>query len=148
MQDSEMVWMDVELVSARSRRCFDLIESIGAGTHPDAVIALANEYRGRFALDFAYEDWTSAYRDSLHSAYLRVVELAVRDDIDVGRFARGIYLAERATEVDPDAEEIHLALVHLYRLSGAHAAAAEKYGQYSAVMKGLGLDPVPLSEIG
>jgi ATP/maltotriose-dependent transcriptional regulator MalT/DNA-binding SARP family transcriptional activator len=147
MQDSEMVWMDVELVSARSRRCFDLVESIGAGTRPDAVIALANEYRGRFALDFAYEDWTSAYRDSLHSAYLRVVELAVRDDIDGGRFARGIYLAERATEVDPDAEEIHLALVHLYRLSGAHAAAAEKYGQYSAVMKGLGLDPVPLSEI-
>jgi DNA-binding SARP family transcriptional activator len=147
MQDSEMVWMDTELVSARSRRCLDLIESIGAGTHPEAVIALVNEYRGRFALDFAYEDWTSAYRDSLHSAYLRVVELAVRDDIGGGRFARGIYLAERATEVDPDAEEIHLALVHLYRLSGAHAAAAEKYGQYSAVMRGLGLDPVPLSEI-
>jgi hypothetical protein len=51
--------------------------------------------------------------------------------MDSGQYLHGTYLAERASEVDPEAEEIQLALVQLYRMAGAHAAAAEKYGQYA-----------------
>ena len=54
----------------------------------------------------------------------------------------GTFLAERAAEVDPDAEGIQAALVKLYRLSGAHAAAAERYAHYAQAMRDLGVEPV------
>src|ERR1051326_5707741 len=98
---------------------------------PDGSVSLATEYRGRFALDFAYEDWSAPYRDTLHASYLRIVEHAVRLDLDSGHIGRGTYIAERAAEVDPDAEEIQIALVRLYRHSGAHAAAGEQYANYA-----------------
>ena len=44
-------------------------------------------------------------------------------------------------------EEIQAALVRLYRLSGAHAAAAEQYGHYAQAMRELGVEPVPLTEV-
>jgi len=147
LQDGETIWLDPELVDARSRRCRELIRSLRSKPSPDEVARLAEEYRGRFALDFAYEEWATSYRDSLHASYLRVVEEAIRLDIDGGHFARGTFLAERAAEVEPDAEEIQVALVRLYRLSGAHAAAAEQYGHYAQSLRDLGIDPPALSEV-
>ncbi|TME10560.1 MAG: hypothetical protein E6I65_08450 [Chloroflexi bacterium] len=114
---------------------------------PEASIVLATEYRGRFALDFAYEEWSAPYRDALHASYLRVVEHAIRQDLDSGHFVRGTFIAERAAEVDPDAEEIQVALVRLYRHSGAHAAAAEQYGHYARSMRDLGVEPVALVDV-
>ena len=114
---------------------------------PDGAVSLAAEYRGKFALDFAYEEWSAAYRDALHAGYLRVVERAVRADIDTGHLERGIFVAERAAEVDPEAEEIQVALVRLYRHSGAHAAAAEQYGHYSKYMTDLGVDTPALADL-
>jgi DNA-binding SARP family transcriptional activator len=98
-------------------------------------------------LDFLYEDWSFQYRDSLHAAYLRVVERAIHMDLDAGQFARGTLLAERAAEIDPDSEEVQVALVRLYRLSGAHAAAAEQYGHYERLMRDLGIDPRALADL-
>jgi DNA-binding SARP family transcriptional activator len=146
-QDGETIWLDPELIECRSRRCRELIRLLPMSPTPDQVDQLASEYRSRFALDFAYEEWASAYRDSLHAAYLRVVEQAIRLDIDSGHFARGIALAERAAEVEPDSEEIQLHLVRLYRLSGAHAAAAEQYGHYAQALKELGVDPPSFAEV-
>ena len=146
-QDGETIWLDPELVDARSRRCFELIRSMPGQPTPEGALALAEEYRGRFALDFAYEEWSAQYRDALHAGYLRVMERAIRIDLDTGHFERGTFLAERAAEIDPDSEEIQVALVRLYRLSGAHAAAAEQYGRYSQVMRDLGVEPLAISDI-
>jgi LuxR family maltose regulon positive regulatory protein len=147
LQDGETIWLDDGLVQARSQRCRERIRSIDPKPKPEEVVGLAEEYRGRFALDFAYEEWASAYRDSLHASYLRVMEQAIRMDIDAGQFARGIFLAERAAEIEPDSEEIQIALLRLYRLSGAHAAAAEQYTHYAHTLRELGVDPPPLAEI-
>jgi LuxR family maltose regulon positive regulatory protein len=147
LQDGEMIWLDGELVAARSRRCLDLIRSIPTNGDPAGATELAEEYRGRFALDFAYEEWAAAYRDSLHASYLRVIEHALRMDIDAGHFARGTFLAERAAEIEPDSEEIQVALVRLYRLSGAHAAAAEQYTHYAQTLRDLGVDPPPFADV-
>ena len=114
---------------------------------PEGSVALATEYRGRYALDFAYEDWAAPYREYLHASYLKVMEQAIRMDMHAGQVTRGTFLAERAAEVDPDSEEIQVALIRLYRMSGAHAAAAERYGQYERVMRDLGVDPVPMNEM-
>jgi DNA-binding SARP family transcriptional activator len=146
-QDGETIWLDPELVDSHSRRCLEIIRSMPGDPTPEGSIALAAEYRGRFALDFAYEEWAVPYRDSLHASYLRVMEQAIRMDLDSGHFVRGTFLAERAAEVDPDSEEIQIALVRLYRLSGAHAAAAEQYAHYAQVMRDLGVDPIALADL-
>ncbi len=42
------------------------------------VDALSITYRGAFALDFAYEEWASPYRETLHARYLETLEMASR----------------------------------------------------------------------
>jgi LuxR family maltose regulon positive regulatory protein len=145
-QDGETIWLDPELVDCTSRKCLELIRSMPKQPSPAEVLQLSTLYTGRFALDFAYEEWASAYRDSLHAAYLRVIEQAIRLDIDSGHVDRGLLIAERAAEVDPESEEIQLALARLYRQSGAHAAAAEVYARYTRTMNDLGVEPAPLTE--
>ena len=147
LQDGETIWLDPELIDCRSRRCHELIRSMPTELSPDGVTQLAEEYRGKFALDFAYEEWSSAHRDALHASYLRVLEQAIRLDIAAGHFARGTFLAERAAEVEPDSEELQAALVRLYKLSSAHAAAAEQYAHYSRTLRDLGVDPPPFADV-
>jgi DNA-binding SARP family transcriptional activator len=146
-QDGETIWLDPDLIDARSRRCLEMIRKVSGDPDAELPLALAKEYEGKFALDFAYEEWASAFRDSLHAAYLRVVESAVRLDVDSGNYSRSVLLAERAYEVEPDSEELQLALVRIYRLAGAHAAAAEQYTHYAKTMRELGIEPRPLTEL-
>jgi DNA-binding SARP family transcriptional activator len=146
-QDGETIWLDTELIDCRSRRCVQLIRTMPGDPTPEGAVELATQYRGRFALDFAYDDWAAPFRDALHASYLRVIERAVRLDLDSGHFERGTFIAERAAEVDPDSEEIQAALVRLYRLSSAHAAAAEQYAHYARNLRDLGIEPPALVDV-
>ena len=146
-QDGETIWLDSDLIEARSRTCLGLIRDLTADPAGESALVLAREYRGKFALDFAYEEWASPFRVGLHASYLRVIERAVRLDIDSGNLARGVLLAERASEVEPDSEELQFSLVRIYRLGGAHAAAAEQYAHYSRAMRDLGVEPREFSDI-
>ncbi len=146
--NSDLVWLDPELVTSRSIKSRAAIRAAEVDPSPDNVGALSDLYRGRFALDFAYEEWAVPYRDSMHSAYLEIVEKAVIADTNGGDFDRAIGLARRAIEIDPDAEQVELSLLKLYRRTGAHAAAAEQYVHYAAVLKNdLGIDPPPLESL-
>jgi DNA-binding SARP family transcriptional activator len=145
--DSNVLWLDTELVSARSAVCWDLIRKAAAGWSPADVEALATNYVGKFALDFTYEEWAIAYRDSLHAAFLQVIETAVARDTGIGAFDRAIDLARGALATDPEAEQIEISLLRLYRLSGAHSAAAEQYAHYAnAVRREIGVE-VPAIEM-
>jgi DNA-binding SARP family transcriptional activator len=146
-QDGETVWLDGELISTRSQACRDIIRGMPTAPSPDAVLILARQYQARFALDFMYEDWASDYRDSLHTSYLRVVEAAVRLDTDSGNYARGTEIAELASEVEPDSEELQVALLRLYRLAGSLAAAAEQYAHYSQTLRDIGVEPRPFAAL-
>jgi DNA-binding SARP family transcriptional activator/tetratricopeptide (TPR) repeat protein len=145
--DSDVVWLDRQLVSSRSQVCADFIRSLPAQPSPEQVQKLAEMYHGQFALDFAYEEWAVGYRESTHASYLQVVENALALDIATGHFDRGVLLARRALNVDPNAEQIELSLVRLLRMSGAHAAAAEQYAHYSSVLETLGLEAPPLDAL-
>jgi LuxR family maltose regulon positive regulatory protein len=146
--DSDVLWLDQDLVRARSAECWALVRRIQGPPTPQEVEELCNLYTGRFALDFAYEDWAASYRDALHAAFLQIVETAVADDIRSGHFDRGVKIARRALEIDPDAEQIELSLLRLYRRTGAHAAAAEQYAHYSAVLRSeLGVEPPPFESL-
>jgi DNA-binding SARP family transcriptional activator len=146
--DSDVVWLDHELVSSRSVECRRLIRDLPSRPSPDEVDQLTLLYRGRFALDFEYEEWAAAYRDTLHAAYLEIVERSVLDDFTSGHYDRGITIARRALDVDPSAEQIEVCLLRLYRVTGAHSAAAEQYAHYATVMRDeLGVEPLPLESL-
>lgn len=146
--DSEVVWLDPDLVTSRSRICRDLVARSRGGRDGEVVDELSRAYGGRFALDFSYEPWAEAYRESLHAGYLGAIEGAIASAAAEGATERGILLATRALEIDPGAEAIELALLRLYRSSGAHAAAAEQYAHYAGVLRDeLGLEPPPLDQL-
>jgi len=146
-QDGELIWLDGTLIDSRSRRCRALIRSLRTTDESGAPLELAREYTGRFAIDFLYEDWAADYREALHVAYLRVVEAAIRSDIDSGSFERGVEIAQLASEVEPDSDELQLSLLRLFRLSGSHAAAAEQYEVYSRTQRAMGVEPEPLESL-
>ena len=87
--ESDVVWLDWELVTSRSRRCLDLIRSMPPEPAPNDVDELAAAYQGLFALDFAYEEWAADYRTSLHSSYLQIIEKAVASDTATGISSEG-----------------------------------------------------------
>jgi DNA-binding SARP family transcriptional activator/tetratricopeptide (TPR) repeat protein len=146
--DSDLIWLDRELVRSRSNDCRALVRSLPIAPSPDAVAHLVDLYAGRFALDFEYEEWAAPYRDWLHASYLEIVERALTSDLETGHFARGINLARRVLDVDPNTDQVEISLLRLYRASGAHAAAAEQYGHYASVMREqLGIEPPPLDSL-
>ncbi len=146
--DSDVLWLDGDLIESRSGRARDAIRLAERDPSPENVDLVSRTYGGRFALDFAYEEWAGPYRDSMHAAYLEIVEKAVSADTNAGEFDRAIGLARRAMEADPEAEQIELSLLRLYRRTGAHAAAAEQYEHYADVLRNdLGLDPPPLDSL-
>jgi DNA-binding SARP family transcriptional activator len=146
--DSDLIWLDSELVTSRSNECRRLIKTLPTEPTPDQVSELVEAYEGRFALDFEYEEWATPYREWLHASYLEVVERAVTGDLESGHFERGIRTARRVLDVDPSAEHIEVSLLRLYRASGAHAAAAEQYSHYASSMRDqLGVEPPPLESL-
>jgi len=146
--ESDVVWLDRQLVRSRSQRCVDFIKGLPPRPSPEQVAELVATYQGLFALDFAYEDWAVAYRESLHSAFLQVVERAVAEDSATGHFERGITVARRVLSIDPNAEQVELSLLRMLRVSGAHAAAAEQYAHYAhALRESLGIEPPPLDAL-
>jgi DNA-binding SARP family transcriptional activator len=146
--DSDLIWLDRDLVTSRSNECRRIIKALPVSPTPDDVMSLANEYAGRFALDFEYEEWAAPYRDWLHAAFLEIVERALSIDLETGHFERGINLARRVLDCDPSAEQVEVSLLRLYRASGAHTAAAEQYGHYAAVLRDqLGIEPPPLETL-
>jgi two-component system, LytTR family, response regulator len=146
--ESELIWLDQDLITSASANCLAIIHDVAGNPSPEAVERLSAAYIGRFALDFEYEDWAAAFRDSLHASYLQIVERALMLDLGSGHYDRGIRVARRALAVDPKAESIELSLLRLYRSSGAHAAAAEQYSRYATRMRDeLDIEPPPLESL-
>ncbi len=108
LNSGEVVSLDGDLVESRSRRVRRLTQELGRNLDFERIEDLLDEYRGPFVLDFAYEEWALAYRDSLHASFLDIVERAVHMAIERGLYGRGIVIAQRALESDPDADQIEL----------------------------------------
>ncbi len=93
--DGEVVSLDDQLVDSRSRQCWRLIKDCKR-TGKDRLAELLETYTGRFALDFAYEEWATDYRETLHAAVLAIVEGAISVAFDRRDFDRTIELAHGA----------------------------------------------------
>jgi DNA-binding SARP family transcriptional activator len=147
-QDSDLLWLDGELIESDSRECAGLIERYEREGDPAVAVSLAERYQGRFALDFAYEDWSADYREWLHVAWLHVIERQIRLDIDASRFDRGVGIARRALAIEPRNDELELSMLKLLRRAGLHTAAAEQYNRYSNVLRTeIGVEPPELETV-
>jgi ATP/maltotriose-dependent transcriptional regulator MalT/DNA-binding SARP family transcriptional activator len=145
---ADLIWLDRELVGCRSADCSVLIAAIRRDPSPQLVVQLAESYAGPYAVDFAYDDWACSFRETLHASYLDRIERTVASDTKAGAFDRALTVAQLALQADPDAEQIELCLLRLYRRMGANAAAAEQYIHYAGVMREqLGMEPPPLESI-
>jgi len=146
--DPDVLWLDPGLIDSRSQVVRRLIATMSPRPEPGGdADRLSELYAGRFALDFAYEEWAVPVRDHLHARYLEIIERAIYSDSDSGRVDRAIRLAQRALEVDPELDEVERTVIKLYRLVGAHAAAAEQYEHYAIVQRDLGLDTPPMEDL-
>jgi DNA-binding SARP family transcriptional activator len=144
--DGELVALSESLCDSLSRRCWRAIRRIP--TDEGSLVELLELYRGRFALDFSYEDWAGDYRDNLHAAVLSAAETGIERRLQSGDFEAGIEAAHRILAVDPEADGIELLLLRAYKAGGRQAAAAEQYAHYAAVQREqLGVNPPPLDEI-
>ena len=146
-QDGELIWLDTALVASRSQMCRRLIRDLRVASDKEGVLELARQYTSKFAIDFSYEDWASDYRDTLHASYLRVVEAAIRADIDDGEYDHGIEVAQLAADAEPASDDLQLSLVRLFRLSNSYAAAAEQYEVYARSQRDLGVEPEPFDAL-
>jgi DNA-binding SARP family transcriptional activator len=147
-QDSDLIWLDTELIESVSGRCAQLVSEHERTGSVESAVALSYAYTERFALDFSYDEWAGDYRDWLHVSCLRVLEHQVRAFMDSGDFEGGVSMARRALDADPRNEDLEASLLRLLRGYGAHAAAAEQYSRYSTLLKrDLGVDPPPLDEV-
>jgi DNA-binding SARP family transcriptional activator len=144
--DGELVALSEALCDSLSRRCWRAIRRIP--TDEASLVELLELYRGRFALDFSYEDWAGDYRDNLHAAVLSAAQIGIERRLSKGDFESAINGAHRILSVDPDADGIELLLLRAYKSGGRQAAAAEQYAHYAAFQREqLGVNPPPLDEI-
>ena len=145
--DGDVVSLNPDLIDSASRRCWRLLAETRR-TGQDVLHELLECYAGRFALDFAYEDWATNYRDTLHAAVLSAIERAITESSRVRDHERTIWLARAALLLDPSADSVELALVRAYKASERRAAAAEQYAHYSTVLREqLAIEPLPFEDL-
>ncbi len=144
--DSDMVWLDNDLVDSRSWRCMRLLS--GREWDAERVNEVVANYRGRFGADFAYDEWASPFRDRLHALYLGVIEQAVAGSIGHRDTRWRLWVGQQAIQVDPEADSIEALVIGLYRAVDATSAAREQYAHYASAMRDqLGVDPPALEDM-
>ena len=98
--DGEVLSLDAGLVDSRSRLAWRLIGSWQRGEQ-GSVDQLLATYSGKFALDFSYEEWATAYRENLHAGVLGAVEDEINGSDPGGDADTAILQAQRLLLVDP-----------------------------------------------
>ncbi len=130
--ENELVWLDVELVHSASWLFHGAAAScLAGGSLLDLGPATLQTYRGRFAPEFEYEDWSTAWRDGLHAQYLSLASITAKSLLGDGRSIEAIPILQGALTIDPVALDLEADLVRAYGLSGADTAAMRQYRHYA-----------------
>jgi hypothetical protein len=77
VNESDLVWLDKELVHLKSVDFYDAARLLPVDDAGDGVLDVCNQYIGRFAPEFEYEQWSMGWRDGIHALYLSLVHRAV-----------------------------------------------------------------------
>jgi len=104
---TDRLWIDRELVAVQSVTFFESAMQLLRGPFdPAGAVMLLRGYAGKFAPEFEYEDWASAWRDRVHAAFLHVAELTSSSLIASSEYHAATELAQQTLGVDSDAHEV------------------------------------------
>ncbi|MBA2275579.1 MAG: winged helix-turn-helix domain-containing protein [Chloroflexi bacterium] len=149
LHEGEMLWLSGTLVFPESW-AFDSAAAsalLPSATLKDQIDVLAM-YRGRFAPDFEYEEWSLAWRDRLHAAYLALAKATFKRLVSGDRHEEAVRLCQVALATDPDALDIEQALIWAYCSLGSDSAASKQYAHFAhAHQSELGVDPPSLTSL-
>jgi DNA-binding SARP family transcriptional activator len=99
-------------------------------------------YRGDFASDAPYEQWTLLPRESLRLSYIDALDRVSRIQLNVGRLDDCIAIAHRMLDIDPCREDAHRLLMHCYTSQGRNYQAVRQYDFCLRMLKRtLGVEP-------
>jgi DNA-binding SARP family transcriptional activator len=122
----------------RAERCGDLKAALAA--YREAVDC----YRGDFAADAPYEQWTLLTRESLRITYIDALDRLSRIQLSVGTLDDCIATGHRMLDVDPCSEDAHRLLMRCYASLGRGYQALRQYEFCCRVLKQiLGTEPLP-----
>ena len=145
--DGDVVSLNASFIDSASARCWQLI-AMARRSGADVADELLASYSGRFALDFAYEEWSADYRETLHAAVLSVVEAAIQTAAASSANERVIELAQALLALDPGADAVELTLIRAYKQGGRPRAAAEQYAHYASLLREqLAIEALPLDDL-
>jgi len=101
-------------------------------------------YRGDFASDALYEQWTLLPRESLRITYSDALDQVSRIQLSVGRLDDCIATTHRMLGVDPCREDAHRLLMRCYASQGRAYQAIQQYEFCCRMLKGnLEVEPAP-----
>ena len=84
-------------------------------------------YRGDFASDAPYEQWTLLLRESLRITYIDALDRVSRIQLSVGRLDDCVATGHRMLDVDPCREDAHRLLMRCYASQGRVYQAVRQY---------------------
>ena len=117
---------------------------------PDAALiayrAAIDLYRGEFAADAPYEEWTLLPRESVRMGYLDALDRMSRIQLGRAELDGCIATAHRMLDADPCREDAHRLLMHCYARQGRIYRAVRQYEFCCRVLRAtLETDPDPLT---
>ena len=123
-----MVYLDPELFQidsvAFARQVTDILRTGSAKARGPEMLRL---YRGQFAPEFEYEEWSEAWRTSLHGAYLHLAQSTVTELNRERRYEDAVDVLVQVTNVDSVAYELRCTLVACLAALGSSDAAQAHY---------------------
>jgi DNA-binding SARP family transcriptional activator len=131
--ESDLVFLDQELFQidsvAFARQTADIL---GTGTALARGPEMLRLYKGSFAPEFEYEEWTEDWRTHLHASYLRLAHATSRALIDEARYGEVVEVLSPVAALDPMAFELRATLIACLEFTGATDAAHAHYRSLAA----------------
>ncbi len=131
--ESELVYLDQDLFQidsvAFARQAADILAT---GTTLKRGPELLRLYKGGFAPEFEYEEWTEDWRVQLHGAYLHLAQATSRALITEGRYPEVVDVLTPVVILDATALDLRSTLVSCLAAIGAHDAAQAHYRSMAA----------------
>lgn len=101
-------------------------------------------YRGDFASDVPYEQWTLLPRETLRLTYIDALDRVSRIQLSAGRLDDCIATAHRMLDIDPCCEDAHRLLMRCYTSQGRNYQAVRQYDFCLQILKRtLDVEPAP-----
>lgn len=135
-------WFDVEAFEEATAKVNGRSTALDSTT-----IAHVEEGVGLWKSDILegfYEEWAILERERLQNRLLKSLRFLMEGCAGAGRLSEAIDYGIRIVNYDPLREDVHRALIELYKLNGDRPRAIRQYQECCAILqRELNIDPMP-----